>query len=193
MKKHVIILLCRLLGMSSCGVYTNYKPAASVPDQLYGAEVTTNSLNASLGVMPWQELFTDPHLQALIEQGLQNNTDYLSAQLRVKQAEATLLAAKLAYLPSLALAPQGLASSFDGKATRPTRCLLPFVQLDLFRLHTQAKRQSQACGTEQDYQQAVRTQLIAGIAIHLHLLMLDSNWLLRRARAWKRRYSYPCT
>lgn len=53
--------------------------------------------------MDWHELFTDPHLQALIEQGLQNNTDYQSAQLRVEEAEATLLSAKLAFLPSLPL------------------------------------------------------------------------------------------
>lgn len=58
--------------------------------------------------MDWHghELFTDPHLQALIGQGLQNNTDYQSAQLRVEEAEATLLSAKLAFLPSFALAPR---------------------------------------------------------------------------------------
>ena len=39
------------------------------------------------------------------------------AQWRVKEAEAAMLSAKLAYLPSFALSPQGTASSFDkGKA-----------------------------------------------------------------------------
>ena len=42
-----------------------------------------------------------------------------TAHLRVKEAEATLLTSKLSYLPSLFLAPEGAASSFDrGKATQ---------------------------------------------------------------------------
>ena len=49
----------------------------------------------------------------MIEQGLRNNTDLQSAQWRVKEAEAAMLSAKLAYLPSFALSPQGTASSFD--------------------------------------------------------------------------------
>ena len=119
MKKHIILLSAAGLLFSSCGVYTKYKPATEVPDGLYGEEMaafteslagspaaTEDSLDLGLGGMDWHELFTDPHLQALIGQGLQNNTDYQSAQLRVEEAEATLLSAKLAFQPSLALAPQ---------------------------------------------------------------------------------------
>ena len=114
MKKHIILLSAAGLLFSSCGVYTKYKPATEVPDGLYGEEMaafteslagspaaTEDSLDLGLGGMDWHELFTDPHLQALIGQGLQNNTDYQSAQLRVEEAEATLLSAKLAFLPSL--------------------------------------------------------------------------------------------
>ena len=106
MKKHIILLSAAGLLFSSCGVYTKYKPATEVPDGLYGEEmaafteslagspaVTEDSLDLGLGGMDWHELFTDPHLQALIGQGLQNNTDYQSAQLRVEEAEATLLSA----------------------------------------------------------------------------------------------------
>ena len=132
MKKHIILLSAAGLLFSSCGVYTKYKPATEVPDGLYGEETaaftestdgspvaTEDSLIRGLGGMDWRELFTDPHLQALIGQGLQNNTDYQSAQLRVEEAEATLLSAKLAFLPSFALAPQGTVSSFDShKATQ---------------------------------------------------------------------------
>ena len=110
MKKHIILLSAAGLLFSSCGVYTKYKPATEVPDGLYGEEMaafteslagspaaTEDSLDLGLGGMDWHELFTDPHLQALIGQGLQNNTDYQSAQLRVEEAEATLLSAKLAF------------------------------------------------------------------------------------------------
>ena len=68
--------------LSGCGIYTKYKPATSVPDDLYGGEVVTED-TAGLGNMDWRELFTDPHLQSLIETGLRTNTDYKSAQLCV--------------------------------------------------------------------------------------------------------------
>ena len=91
--KKLILLSTTAVLLSSCGIYTKYKPAESVPDNLYGeafiAEDTTN-----FGDTNWHELFTDPLLQAYIEQGLQNNTDYLSAQLRIEEAEATLLSSK---------------------------------------------------------------------------------------------------
>ena len=106
MKKQIITLAVTGLLLSGCGIYTKYEPTTSVPDQLYGGEVVTED-TASLGNMDWRELFTDPHLQSLIEQGLQNNTDYQSAELRVEEAQATLMSAKLAFLPAFALAPQG--------------------------------------------------------------------------------------
>ena len=74
---------------------------------------------AGLGNMDWRELFTDPHLQSLIETGLRTNTDYQSAQLCVEEAQAVLMSAKLAFLPAFALSPQGTVSSFDtNKATQ---------------------------------------------------------------------------
>ena len=176
--KKLILLSTTAVLLSSCGIYTKYKPAESVPDNLYGetfiAEDTT-----SLGSTDWHELFTDPLLQAYIEQGLQNNTDYLSAQLRIEEAEATLLSSKLAFLPSFALAPQGTVSSFDGgKATQTYS--LPVTaswELDIFGKMRNSKRQAQALYAQsQDYKQAVRTQLIASITnTYYTLLMLDDQ------------------
>ena len=176
--KKLILLSTTAALLSSCGIYTKYKPAESVPDNLYGetfiAEDTT-----SLGSTDWHELFTDPMLQAYIEQGLQNNTDYLSAQLRIEEAEATLLSSKLAFLPSFALAPQGTVSSFDGgKATQTYS--LPVTaswELDIFGKMRNSKRQAQALYAQSlDYKQAVRTQLIASIAnTYYTLLMLDDQ------------------
>lgn len=187
MKKILFTLMSASLLFSSCGIYTKYKPAQEVPENLYGEQMTAqvdgmdaaNAQADTLGLMDWRQLFTDPHLQALIEQGLQNNTDYLSAQLRVKEAEAALLASKLAYLPSLALAPQGTLSSFDKmKATQTYQ--LPVAaswELDLFGRLRNAKRQSQAALAQtEDYRQAVRASIISGIAnTYYTLLMLDDQ------------------
>ena len=116
MKKHIILLSAAGLLFSSCGVYTKYKPATEVPDGLYGEEIATftestdgspvapeDSLDLGLGGMDWHELFTDPHLQALIGQGLQNNTDYQLAQLRVEEAEAPCCPQSLLFCPPLPL------------------------------------------------------------------------------------------
>ena len=68
----------------------------------------------SIGNLDWRELFTDPQLQVLIDKGLENNTDFRTAHLRVQEAEAALMTSRLAYLPALNLTPQGTLSSFDG-------------------------------------------------------------------------------
>ncbi|MCD7851524.1 MAG: TolC family protein [Parabacteroides sp.] len=178
MKKHIFILAVVCTLLSSCGIYSKYKPVSSVPDNLYGEDVVAED-SVGLGTMDWRDLFTDPHLQDLIERGLQNNTDYLSAGLRVKEAEATLLSAKLAYLPSFAFAPQGTVSSFDSQKANQTYSVPVTAswEIDIFGKLRNAKRQSKALYAQSlDYKQAVRTQVIAGVAnTYYTLLMLDAQ------------------
>ena len=189
--KKIFLLTAATALLSSCGIYNRYTPVETVPENLYGEDVILTGDTANFGNTHWREVFTDPYLQTLIEQGLANNTDYRSAQLRVEEAEATLLSAKLAFLPSFALAPQGTVSSFDKmKATQTYQ--LPVTaswELDIFGRMRNAKKQAQALYAQsQDYQQAVCTQLIAGIAnTYYTLLMLDEQLSLseQTAEAWK--------
>ncbi len=175
---HSIYMAACAALLSSCGIYTTYHPATEVPEQLYGEEVVVSD-SSSIASLHWRELFTDPYLVTLIEQGLANNTDYLAAGLRVQEAEATLLSAKLAYLPSLALAPQGTLSHLEGHKMTKAYSLPATAswEIDLFGKLRNAKRQSQALlAQSKDYQQAVRSQLIAGIAnTYYTLLMLDEQ------------------
>ena len=53
MKKNIILLVAMSLTLSGCGIYTKYKPATSVPDDLYGGEVVTED-TAGLGNMDWR-------------------------------------------------------------------------------------------------------------------------------------------
>lgn len=55
-----------------------YRDTVSVTDTLSGDTV-------NFGNRPWQEVFTDPKLQSLIEQGLSSNIDLLSAALVVQE------------------------------------------------------------------------------------------------------------
>ena len=188
--KKIILLSAVTVLLSSCGIYSKYKPETAVPDNLYGEGIETTD-TAGIGDRDWHELFSDPKLQALIEQGLQNNTDYQSAQLRVKEAEAALMSARLAFLPSFALSPQGTVSSFDARKATQTYSLPVTAswELDIFgRMHN-AKLQAKAVYAQsEDYRQAVRTQLVAGIANSYYtLLMLDEQLAITREteEAWR--------
>ncbi len=180
------------LLFGSCGIYKDYQPVTAVLEELYGEGVVANDTDtASLGCMDWKELYTDPDLQRLIEKGLQNNTDYQSAQLRVEEAEATLLSAKLAFLPSFALAPQSTISSFDNAKATQTYSL-PVIaswEIDIFGKLRNAKEQAKALYAQSwDYKMAVRTKLIASVAYAYYtLLMLDEQLALTKeaATAWE--------
>lgn len=179
MKKEIITLALAAFTLSGCGIYTKYKPATTVPEELFGAEVAAADTTANLAALNWQELFTDRYLQALIERGLRNNTDLQSAHWRVEEARASLSAARLAYLPSFALSPQGTVSSFDkGKAVQTYS--LPVTaawEIDIFGRLTNAKRRAKALYSQsQEYEQAIKTQLIANMAnAYYTLLMLDAQ------------------
>ena len=176
MKK--ILIVCLAAAMTSCGIYKNYQRPDVVTDGLYGTAETADS--TTLGDISWQEMFTDPQLQALIDLALTNNTDLQSAQWRVKEAEATLKSARLAYLPSFNFAPQGTISSFDNGAASKTYSIPVTAswQIDIFGGLTNAKRKAKALYLQsREYQQAVRTQLIASVAnLYYTLLMLDSPY-----------------
>lgn len=190
MKRYIITAVATAL-LSSCGIYNRYTSVTDVPEDLYGNQVEVTDTIHNLGNMDWRNLFTDPYLQSLIQQGLEHNTDYRAAQLRVEEAEATLLSAKLAFLPSFTLSPQGGVSSFDGAKATWTYSVPVTAswELDIFGRMRNAKKQSQALYAQsKDYQQAVRTQLIASIAnTYYTLLMLDEQLSLseQTAETWK--------
>ena len=103
--KQIIMTVTAAALLSSCGLYKNYeRPQDIITDGLYKTEQTQDSLG--MASLSWKEVFTDPQLQTLIEKGLAQNTDMRSAQLQIEQAEASLMAAKWAYVPSL---PQNVA------------------------------------------------------------------------------------
>ncbi len=193
--RKIILTIAAVAVVSSCSIYRKYeRPENVVPvDSLYRAELVSPEEDAqaaedstSFGYMPWEEMFTDPHLQSLIRTALDNNTDLLSAALRVEQAQARLKASKWAYSPSLNLGPQGgynytLADNQGNVTTTGTWTynagLSVSWDIDLFGSLLNAKRGAQAALLQQEaYRQAVRSQLIATVAnAYYSLLMLDEQ------------------
>jgi NodT family efflux transporter outer membrane factor (OMF) lipoprotein len=139
---------------------------------------------ASFGNLPWRAVFTDPQLQALIEQGLERNPDLLNAALNVKMYESMLTAAKLAFLPAVNIGQQSPMGTISTLYTDPSvttkSYTLPITAswtLDLFGNILSQKRSTQMklLGMK-DYQMAVRAQIIGGIANSYYtLLMLDEQ------------------
>ena len=192
MKGKIFILVCATSLLSSCHIYKAYdRPDDISAEGLYRDTATVNdtlvSDTTNFGNLPWREVFTDPQLQTLIEQALANNADLRTAMLSVKQAEAALLSARMAYAPQLALSPQGTISSWDGQKASKTYSVPVTAswQIDLFGQILNPKRSAQVSLKQAKFQQqAVQTQVIASAAnLYYTLLMLDRQLQISEATA----------
>lgn len=183
--KTIRILLFALAVVSLTGcksLYGKYhRPEVTTDGLLRDVTSLTDTLandgQQSFGQLPWRQVFTDPQLQALIEQGLANNTDLLNAALNVKMIEAQLTAAKLAFVPGFTFTPQGTIASWDG--AKPTKTYsLPVNaswSIDLFgNLLSQKRAVQMQLLQMKDYQVSVQTAIVANVAnMYYTLLMLD--------------------
>lgn len=173
--------------LTSCALYGKYERPDNVNtkglirDLSSDTDTLLTNTDDNFGNLPWRELFTDPQLQSLIEKALENNADLRNAALNVKMVEAQLKVSKLAFLPSLAIAPQGTISRalMDGASTSKTY-QLPVAatwNIDLFGQLLSVKRsaQMQLLATK-DYQVMVKTNIICGVAnLYYSLMMLDEQ------------------
>ena len=169
-----IIILFALILLAGCSIYRPYTRPEVETDGLYRDIPAEDTV--TLASLSWRELFTDPQLQTLIETGLEQNTDLRIARLRTEAAKATLLNARLSYLPSVSLNPEGGINRYDG-ATSKTYNLGASAswEIDIFGKVTNAKRGAKAAlEGSRAYAQAVQTRLVATIAgSYYTLLMLD--------------------
>ena len=174
--------MCAAALFSSCGIYNSYKrPSDITVEGLYRDTVSVNdtlvSDTTNMGNVSWREMFRDPKLQTLIEQGLAHNTDLQSAMLQVKQAQAALTSARLAFLPAFTLSPQGGITKMESTPSYRTwqAPVSASWEADLFGNLLNASRDSKAALLQSKaYEQAVRSQVISNIAsLYYTLLMLD--------------------
>ena len=184
------LLLCLLL--SSCGLYNKYERPDNVQTQGLIRDVVSDGDTlavapqdtASFGNLPWRSVFTDPQLQALIEQGLEKNANLQNAVLNVQMYEAMLKAAKLAFLPAINIGGTSPIGTIQTTYTDPSVTTKSYAipataswTIDLFGNILSQKRSTQMklLGMK-DYQMAVRAQVISGIAnAYYTLMMLDEQ------------------
>lgn len=178
---YTFILLWAVCLMTGCSIYKPYSRPEVQTEGLYRDLEETRD-TASIATLGWRNLFSDKNLQALIDKGLERNTDLRVAHTRVKAAEAVLMNALLSYLPSVVLAPDGSISGTEGAKAIKTYNLAASAnwEIDLFGKVTNAKREALAAlEGSRAYRQAVETQLIATIANSYYmLLMLDRQLII---------------
>lgn len=171
MKQIKLILLATCL-LTGCGIYKPYSRPEVATDGLYRDTSIVDTL--SLNSYKWEQFFTDDALRNLIIRGLKQNTDLQIAHTRVKAAEAVLTNARLSYLPSVSLSPEGGVSRYDGMTAKTYNLAIAASwEIDIFGKVTNAKRGARAAlESSRAYEQAVRTQLIATIANSYYMLLL---------------------
>ena len=188
--KKILIFAAATMLLGSCGVYNKYeRPSVDTQGLIRDVESDADTLavapqdTASFGNLPWRAVFTDPQLQALIEQGLQKNSDLRNAALTVQMYETMLKAAKLAFMPAINFGSNSLGN-IQTIYTDPSQTNKSYSfpmtaswTLDLFGNILSQKRSTQMklLGFK-DYQMAVRAQVISGVAnCYYTLLMLDEQ------------------
>lgn len=196
LRNTIILAAAALAGasaLSSCGIYGKFRmPADSAITSEYAGARDTQADPSAFGNLPWQQVFTDPVLADLIARALDNNKDLANARLNVDIAHAQLRGARLAYLPSVALAPNGGASGVGGNrmdwSGLSWTYQLPLSvswEIDVFGKLLNSKRSAAASERmARDYEQAVRSQIIGGVAnCYYAIAMIQDQLELSRATA----------
>ena len=179
-----------MLFLSSCNIYRKFEqPEMNIADSYRNPDETVSSDTASIAFLEWTEIYTDPNLQTLINYALENNIDLLIAIEKVNEAKAALMSSKLAFFPSVGLSlPTNLSYSSGNTVVSYDASVTASWEIDLFGKLLNSKRKAQVVMLQnQEYQQAVRTQLIATIAdFYFNLLALDKqlNIYLVTEQSW---------
>ncbi len=191
--KKIILFFAASFLLTGCGLYNKYEKTVQEPADIFG---TTGDVKAAMGDesiadLSWREFFTDPKLQQLIDQALANNTDLNSARINIEKSQLALTTRKLAFLPSLYLAPQGSLYSFDGSKTTKSYTLPLDVSwdIDLFGSLRNKKRAAKAALLQaQMAEESTRSNLISIIAqqyFYLQLLDRQMEILIQTDSLWK--------
>ncbi len=176
-------------ALTGCGIYKKYD-AEDVDSKLvkeYAEALQQEEDAGAFGNLAWQEVFTDPVLVDLINQALANNKDLRNAKLNVDIAHAQLKGAKLSYLPSVTFQPNGAGASYAG-SDMSWSYQLPLAvnwEIDVFGKILNSKRGAQMAEMQtKAYEQAVRSQIIAGVAqCYYTISALESQLKLSRETA----------
>ena len=188
----ITITLIGVGALSSCHIYKKFEMPTDSPLTAQYAELKDSPVDSlAFGNLQWQQVFTDPALVSFINKALENNTDLANAKLNVDIAQAQLKGARLSYLPSLTLGTAtGAKAYYDypGMRDLPWTYSVPLSaqwEIDIFGKLLNSNRKAKAALMQSEaYVQAVRSQLIAGVAsCYYTIAMLEKQLSISRQTA----------
>lgn len=168
--------------MLSCKVTRRYEQPGLNTADAYRDQVTTDT--ATIANMPWQKLFADTILKALIQEGLTQNLNLKTAVQKIYEAQAALGQTKAALLPDLSINAGASRSKQSAAALNLSQGiesnnyqlgLSTTWEADIWGKLSSSKRAAYANYLATDAaKRAIQTQLIADIANYYYdLLALD--------------------
>jgi len=193
------------LGMYSCKTVTKtYAPPAVETDSLYRLSVSSTD-TTTIANLSWKELYTDPYLQKLIQQAIDNNLDLKTAYSKIKQSEAYFEQSRLNFYPDLnanasvnvgATANNNNNSSNTGNTKIRNSVhqyqlgLSSSWQADIWgQLKNTREANLAALLSSQTNAKAIQSRLVASVANQYYILM-GYDWQLKILRktldTWKR-------
>ncbi|MCI9846065.1 efflux transporter outer membrane subunit [Flavobacterium pectinovorum] len=181
--KYILLVLTAVL-LSACSITKKYeRPTTLSTDKLYRDQASADS--TTIADLPWQSVFKDEKLNALIQKGLDQNLNLKNAIENIVQARASLRQSKLAYYPTLQLDanathtkqseaglnfPPGI--NINTLTTTYKLGLSTSWEADIWGKLSSSKRAALATYLATDAaKQAVQTQLISDIANNYFLLL----------------------
>ncbi|RKR04797.1 NodT family efflux transporter outer membrane factor (OMF) lipoprotein [Flavobacterium sp. 90] len=180
--KYIMIVIAVTL-LSACVTKKYERPTTISTDKLYRDQASTDS--TTIASMPWQSVFKDEKLNALIQKGLDQNLNLKNAIENIVQSRATLRQAKLAYYPTLNIDanathtkqseaglnfPAGI--NINTLTTTYKLGLSTSWEADIWGKLSSSKRAALATYLSTDAaKQAIQTQLISDIANNYFLLL----------------------
>ena len=188
----VLMLLCSMVFapqlLTSCKTYSTYQPQEVNTDSLLRPDLRPalplDSSKNGQWSMGWREMFADPQLVSLIEEGLAHNSDLNIAKLHVDAAKASLRNARSELFPSLELGVSGEKGRFKNSQMDEAETESKFDfgaeaswEVDIFGKLQNARKAAAATVEEKmAYVQAVQVELIATIATSYYQLeMYDAQ------------------
>ena len=192
MKKYrifnITLIAAGLFAVQSCFVAKDYnRPEAVVNEANFRTDVIAKD-SATVATVSYKQIFTDGQLQALIEQGLQNNLDIRSALQNIAVAEAYAKQGKAGYLPTLSVGPKYTFS--ESSRNTPFGAMMTDRSQSQYEVSGNLSWEADIWGKIRSNQRAsaatylqtveahkaVKTQIVASIAnAYYNLLALDEQ------------------
>ncbi len=176
--KSIGIFIFSAIILYGCRVTKPYVAPSITTDSLF-RDVHTSDTTTIAGI-PYSVMFTDPHLQNLIQEGVANNYNLKVAVARIKQAEATLMQSKLAFFPDISAGPQVTlqrSSALQGGGVVSNNTIYQLSgsaswEADIWgKLKSSSRAALASLLGSYAYRRAVQTQLVSDIATNYYNLL----------------------